>query len=476
MIDLNKVSAMTLFFKPYRRLPVIAFFLLLAFPLVTFVAPMALPGFTALADDDDDDDDDDAGSGGGSTSGGSSRTRDDSSGGEIIRFLGKKRKSGKRVIRRQARVQVVRQSNVPNEIVALGLSQAQLRDLIDQGYEVLQSVRLELLDTDVLKLQVPAGTGLEQARALVGNLNPQALVDFNHYYRPETSENSGEATQVPCRGNHCAAWQMVGWPTGHAALATCSSNIRIGLIDTGINAEHAALSEANLEVRRLENDDRAPSGRQHGTAVAVMLAGAPGSRSPGLLPSAEIFAVDAFHRGRGKDDRGDVFEILQAMDYLAQKSVSVINMSLAGPENVLLKKMVERLSVKDVILVAAVGNGGRGSKNMYPAAYPTVIAVTAVDRHERIFRRAVQGEHVDFAAPGVNVWTAASVRGARSKTGTSFAAPFVTAVVAIAARKLESADAEAVRKALAASSRDLGGTGRDPVFGYGLIQGTGLCP
>ncbi len=474
MIGHYQVSGITLFFKLLCRFSLLAAIALLVVPVASVVVPGDTLNVSAVADDDDDDDDDDDSGGGGSRAGGGS-ARESGGGGDVIRFFNKKRTSPRRLTRRPRPAQAVLPVNVPNEILALGLTQGQIGVLLGQGYEVLQSVRIEVLDTQALKLRVPSGTGLDQARAAVAGLNPQAVVDFNHYYRPETAGDQLSGEQASCRGNHCAAWHMVGWPADHAALKTCSEGIRIGLIDTGINKDHAALSGANLEVRRQEADDRRPSGRQHGTAVAVILAGDSDSRSPGLLPGADIFAVDAFHRGGGKDDRGDVYTILEALDYLSQKSVQVLNMSLAGPENALLKTMVERLSEKGIVLVAAVGNGGKTSKNMYPAAYPPVIAVTAVDGRERIYRRAVQGDHVDFAAPGVNVWTAASIRGARPKTGTSFAAPFVTAAVAVILKQSQTFEADRVREVLSAKSKDLGETGKDPVFGHGLLQSTGLC-
>ena len=101
--------------------------------------------------------------------------------------------------------------------------------------------------------------------------------------------------------------------------------------------------------------------------------------------------------------------------------------------------------------------------------------MTAVDHNSRIYRRAVRGGHVDFAAPGVDVWTAASIRGARTKTGTSFAVPFVTASVALALDGLAIETGAQARAALAARATDLGAPGKDETFGHGLVQAGGLC-
>ena len=87
-----------------------------------------------------------------------------------------------------------------------------------------------------------------------------------------------------------------------------------------------------------------------------------------------------------------------------------------------------------------------------------------MDRGGRVYRRAGRGAHVDFAAPGVAVWTAAWVRGARPKTGTSFATPFVTAAVVLAQRGLGLEGQAAVR--LIATAGSVAGAPQEP--GKGL--------
>ncbi|MGL4238648.1 S8 family serine peptidase, partial [Tabrizicola sp.] len=111
----------------------------------------------------------------------------------------------------------------------------------------------------------------------------------------------------------------------------------------------------------------------------------------------------------------------------------------------------------------------------YPGAYPAVVAVTAVDRNGTVYRRAGQGAHVDLAAPGVEIWTAASVKGARPKTGTSFAAPFVSAAAAAQLAANPELTANEVIQRLTGSARDLGDAGFDEVYGYGLVQAAPSC-
>jgi subtilisin family serine protease len=130
---------------------------------------------------------------------------------------------------------------------------------------------------------------------------------------------------------------------------------------------------------------------------------------------------------------------------------------------------------RGAILVAAVGNAGPRAKPLYPAGYDGVIAVTAVDKGRNAYRRANQGEHVDIAAPGVNVWTAASISGARPKSGTSFAAPFVSAAAAVLLAQRPDLTPVQMAEALSQLAQDIGSPGKDRIFGWGLLDARRLC-
>ena len=390
-----------------------------------------LRGLLGVADNNDDDDDDD----------------DDDDAPVVVR-------------RRQAPVQVAAPlpQRAPNEILARGLSDTDLGTLEGQGFAVLD--RRDLSDGQTLiRLRKPAALTMEDARQQVRETAERA--DFNHFYRTE------EAT---CRGVECPARQMIDWPTN---IANCGAVPLIGMVDTGLNADHAALARANLRVHRIANE--APQSDQlHGTAVASLLVGASDTRSPGLVPEAPVIAVDAFYRDNA-DQRADAFALIEALDYLAAQNVRVVNLSLAGPPNTTLEQKVDELNKAGIVIVAAAGNGGPSAKTAYPAGYDQVIAVTAVDRRGQIYRRANRGDYIDLAAPGVDVWTAASISGARTKTGTSYAAPFVTASAALLLQQDASLTPAEVRQRLSANARDLGDAGRDVIYGQGLISAPQGC-
>lgn len=433
------------------------------------------PGIAAaLADDDDDggsDDDDGGGSGYGGSSGGGNRGSDDRRPrGDLRSLFGWPFQRAER--RPPPRRAVTVPDRAPSEILALGLDETSIANLAQQGFVADERINVALTGSELVKLTIPRGMTLETARQAVIAAAPAASVDFNHFYRPEQKEASS------CSGDGCRLVRhMVGWPLDGSQDQTpsCAAPLPIGLIDTAINAGHASLAEATIEVVQLGDDARSPSGEQHGTAVAALLVGAAGSRAPGLLPSGRLVAIDAFQRYRRTADIAETYDLIRAIDVLAERKIRIVNLSLSGPANALLEKAVRATIDKGTILIAAAGNEGPNAKPVYPAAYADVIAVTAVDRSMKPYRRAVRGEYVDIAAPGVGVWTAASISGGRQKSGTSFAAPFVTAAASLLLGANPDMRPNDLADALARSASDMGAPGKDAIFGWGLLNARSLC-
>ncbi len=165
-----------------------------------------------------------------------------------------------------------------------------------------------------------------------------------------------------------------------------------------------------------------------------------------------------------------MINLVRALNWLVAQNVSVINMSLAGPDNQILAKVVAKVIASGKAIVAAAGNEGPAAPPMYPAAYSNVIAATAVDREQHIYRWANRGKHIYFSALGVLVLTARSEGGYGRETGTSMAAPVVSAFMGCELQqKMSLADA---LKNLTTRTIDLGKKGRDDIFGYGLLDET----
>jgi subtilisin family serine protease len=208
-----------------------------------------------------------------------------------------------------------------------------------------------------------------------------------------------------------------------------------------------------------------PSG--HGTAIAALLVGQASGDLQALVPQARLFAADVFYL-QGDEVRSDALAILRALDWAVESDAEVIALSLSGEANGALQRGI-RAAARRAGLVAAAGNGGPNGAPAYPAAYPEVLAVTAIDVRKRPYRNANRGSYVDLAAPGVGIWSADADGGFTNWSGTSFAVPFVAAAL-LHAGALSGGDSVRARALLAESAEDLGAIGRDEVYGWGLLR------
>ena len=186
----------------------------------------------------------------------------------------------------------------------------------------------------------------------------------------------------------------------------------------------------------------------------------------GAAPGAVLYAANVYC---GRPTGGAVDAIVAAFAWLAGEHVPVINVSLVGPPNVLLQRVVQRVIARGSLIVAAVGNDGPAAPPLYPAAYPGVIGVTAGDAGRRVLFEAERGPQVMFAAPGAGIDAARVPRGLAAVRGTSFASPLVAGLLALRLRRPDPAAARAAVKSLVRRAIHLGPPGRNPVYGYGLI-------
>jgi hypothetical protein len=349
-------------------------------------------------------------------------------------------------------------------IVAAGLTDRDVARLAARGY-LVEAQTKGVLAPRVVRLRLPQGVSLDQARRAVRVADAAATADLDHFYYTDEGAPG-------CSGAECEPVSLIGWNV--TAADQCGAMPVIGVIDTGIDLDHEALKGQSIEVLKGPQGG-SPSQRDHGTAVAALLVGRAGSNAPGLLPGGRVLAVDAFYRDTGTVDRTDVATLVAAMEMLAERGVRVINMSLSGPPNEVLRSAIEAAQAKGIVVVAAAGNGGAKAEPFYPAAYPGVIAVTAVDRQLNVYQRATHGDYIDLAAPGVELSVAVSGHGRVTKSGTSYAVPFISAAAAVMHATNPRMDSKSLRAKLEGSTRDLGLPGRDPTYGYGLIQMSHLC-
>ncbi len=237
--------------------------------------------------------------------------------------------------------------------------------------------------------------------------------------------------------------------------------VRIGIIDGDPEGLEPALEATPLH-RQVLGQPRV--GARHAAAVACLIACRSGTGWTGLARGSELFVAAVLHRDQAGFERSDTFTLARAFDWLIHRGAQVVNVSLGSAPDRVLAEVVQRVQRRGVLVVAAAGNGGTGTPLPYPAALPGVVAVAAVDAEAEPYARGSRGENVLVAAPGVDLWL--PVDGGTYFTGTSYAAPFVTAWIAQRLARGASADAAA----LCASARDLPPAGRDGITGCGLLQ------
>ena len=350
----------------------------------------------------------------------------------------------------------------PGELIVADPPRRFLAAVRRDGYRLLEGQRLPALSMAVYRLRAPATITVDQAAATLRRRFPGLIIDANQRYE----------TAAEISGKYSRARAAIGWPNSSAG---CGKGIRVGMIDAAVDMSHPALVGRNIEYRSFHSPGRTPGPAEHGTAIAALFAGKPGKRGwGGLLPEVEIMAANMFEvNGRGKVV-GNAMGLFKAMNWIISKQVHVLNLSIAGSDNKVARLVFDKAKTAGLVMVAAAGNWGRADRPAFPAAYEHVLAITAVGAEHDIYDYANSGGYIDFAAPGVRLWTAVP-GGGRYQSGTSFATPFVSILTAVEVFRGASPRAATIREILRQNVLDLGAPGRDDVFGWGLINKRPAC-
>ncbi|WLI91825.1 S8 family serine peptidase [Massilia sp. R2A-15] len=388
---------------------------------------------------------------------------------------------------------------VRHEIFAWSPSPAALAGAAAEGLRVVRDSGDDALRTVVLRVPDRADTAAVLARLRA--LDPDGVYDFNHIYTgssaeplkmgsgpqdqtpmlhaPATKTGPGPQDQTPML--HAAATKAgVELGFSEAKLRSCGTvepckarllpgpadltpSVRVGLVDSGVETSHDVFGGARI-ARWGCGGAAHPSA--HGTAVAALMVGR-SARFHGVAPQASLFAADIYC---DSPTGGSADQIAGALAWLAKQQVGVINLSLVGPANQALERVVGAMQQRGHLIVAAVGNDGPAAPPLYPASYPGVVGVSAVDRNNRPLPEAARGPQVMFAAPGNNMVSAAPGSPAyRAVRGTSFAAPLVAALLAESLAAPDKARAAQAVAALAKQALRPDGSTVSNETGYGIV-------
>jgi subtilisin family serine protease len=245
---------------------------------------------------------------------------------------------------------------------------------------------------------------------------------------------------------------------------TLGRNVSIAVIDSEIDLRHPDIQAAIKE----HFDPTGVGGPPdlHGTGMAGAIAAK--YRLLGIAPEASILAIKAFDL-KNASAEATSFQILKGLDYAIQRGVRIINMSFAGPYDLMLERKLQEAYDKGIVLVAAAGNAGPKSPPLYPAADPNVIAVTATDLADKPFAMANRGNYIAIAAPGVDILAPAPAAKYQLTTGTSVAAAHVSGVIALLLEKRPELTPDDVRVILAHTGKPIAAAAEGQA-GAGLID------
>ena len=206
----------------------------------------------------------------------------------------------------------------------------------------------------------------------------------------------------------------------------------------------------------------------HGTAVAGIIAGETmaGETAEGINRNVELYSVKVLD----ENNQAPLSRIIEGIYWAIEKNVHIINMSFGCSRySKALEDAVKAATDKGILIIAAAGNQGESGMDTveYPAAFPEVVAVGSVDAQGEVSDFSAKGEEMELVAPGEAVRVTGAFGADMVVSGTSMAAPHVTAVASLLWGKDLTKSAEFIRILLDESARDLGS---ETEAGYGLID------
>lgn len=283
-------------------------------------------------------------------------------------------------------------------------------------------------------------------------------------------------------------WALEAMRTQEAWRTTKGAGITVAVLDTGVDDEHPDLVGNVLPTRDMvgfgaSRGDRAWA--RHGTAMAGIIAGhghGPNNADGvlGIAPEARILPVRVIledkdaARSKARSTRGNA--LAEGIRWAADQDVDVINLSLGDDSESAHPEPSEDAAVqyalaKGSIVVASAGNGGaKGDHISYPAAYPGVIAVTAVDEDGDRAPFSTRRWYATVSAPGVDVVIADPDRKYYEGWGTSAAAAFVSGAAALIKAAHPSLTPAQVKRLLEETAREAPAGGRDDSRGFGFVD------
>jgi thermitase len=251
---------------------------------------------------------------------------------------------------------------------------------------------------------------------------------------------------------------------------------KIAIIDSGVYQNHPDIGRISAQKDYVDDDAVANDPYGHGTHVAGIAAALTdnGRGVAGGCPRCELLVARVLDaNGDGTDA-----DIIDSIGWSVRHGADVINLSFGrGTKSGVLETKINSAYANGAVIVAAAGNMGltrQPTQPQYPAAYKKVIAVSATNENDKLAGFSSHGNWVDLAAPGTYILSTRAGGGYYEESGTSEAAPFVSALAGLLAS--EGKTASEIRRRMQSTATDLGASGYDPSFGHGRINAYKAVP
>jgi subtilisin len=315
--------------------------------------------------------------------------------------------------------------------------------------------------------------------AVAAEIPAQALEALRAHARITVVEPDVSISAVDAELDNSWGVKRIGAGTVHDG-GVRGAGVKIAVLDTGIDYTHPDLAASYGGGSDFVNNDADPfDDNFHGTHVAGTIAARDDDAGVvGVAPDATIYALKVLdHNGNGSFSG-----VIAALDWVVAHGVQITSNSYgsATDPGTIVRAAFENASLRGILHVAAAGNSGNclgtGDTVIYPAKYPSVIAVAGIDQADQAACFSSAGAKVELAAPGVGVTSTMPGGGYDTFNGTSMATPHVSGTAALVlSRGVIDTNGngrvnDELRNILDLTAQDLGTAGRDTRYGFGLVD------
>ncbi|MBI6545416.1 MAG: S8 family serine peptidase [Cyanobacteria bacterium NC_groundwater_1444_Ag_S-0.65um_54_12] len=385
----------------------------------------------------------------------------------------------------------------PGEFRADGISTKEVLVKVKPGSTAVSPYALRVIDRvlarhGVYSIVIPPGKTAEQLIASLKSQPGILAVQPNYYYtldKPVSIKRANDLQILPLLQIDdplgAEQYQLTVTKAFEAwDVMPGKKNIRLALVDTGIDPDHPDLkSQLDPQVglyNVFTKDNQVKDGHGHGTHTAGIAAAAANNKEggAGMAPGVTLMAVQVLNAGGG----GDSKSIAAGYYWASDNGANIISASLGiYQHDKTIEDALQYALDKDVCLVASAGNNGsendQVNKPHLPSTYPGVIEVAASDKNDKRTSFSNYGKTVSVAAPGMDVLSTVPTYtngtgkvGYAKMSGTSMAAPGAAGVVALIRSQHPDWKRDQVKAALEKAADDLGAAGFDPYYGNGRIN------